>query len=464
MIRRLWSSTVARIVTAIFALQILSGAATMLLLHAQMLQVIGADRTRQVLDVRDDLLAAFYEGGHDGLARYVVERRGSVADPLIFVALSGNGAPVLVHLARAPAPPIGSDRPQPVRVEQAVGAEPAAALALEADLPDGTRLVVGALTAPDRQFDLAFAEAITLTVVLTGLLALIGALLIGYVISRRTHAIAETAEALGSGDFGARIGNADRGDGFDHLRRQMNFMAERIDRLVGELQSVAGALAHDLRSPVARLKAAIETAQAAVPDGAGAEALALARTDAEALEAMLATALELVRLESGMVGDRRQKLDLADVALDLSELYEPLAEQSGVALACRTVPVTVLADRELLSRALANLIDNALKYGGDAITVTVARERGMAVLEVADNGVGIAADDRARAVSRFTRLDNARTRPGAGLGLAMVAAVAALHGGSLELADGPPPEFPVSGGERAPGGRGLVVRLRIPLG
>jgi signal transduction histidine kinase len=455
MLGRLLGSTVARLVAAIFVLQILAVGAALLLLHSQMLQVIGADRARQIFDVRDDLVAAFYEGGRGGLVRYVEERRGSVADPLIFVAVSGGGASVMNHLGAAPAPAL-SEVPVATRVV-ASGGEQVEGVALSSELSDGTRLVVGMFTAPDRRFDLAFAEAITLTVVLALALGLIGALLIGYVISRRTHAIAETASALAAGDFAARIGGGNHGDGFDHLREQMNFMAERIDRLVGELQQVAGGLAHDLRSPVARLRAAIDTAQRGLGEGPElqptADALALARADADALEAMLAAALELARLEGGVVTDRRQMLDLGEVATDLAELYEPLAEQGGVALECSTVAIPVLADRELVSRALANLIDNALKYGGDAITVTVRCEGGEALLEVADNGAGIAAGDRERAMGRFTRLDNARTRPGAGLGLAMVAAVARLHGGRLELTG--------SGGE---GGSGLLARLHLPLG
>ena len=422
MLRRVFTSTVARLVAAIFVLQIASGAVALVLLHSQMLQVIRSDRTRQILDVRDDLVAAYYEGGHDGLADFVSERRGSTADPLIFVAVSGSGPPLMVHLAQVPLV-TSTQRPAPVSVVPVAGADPQDGLAIATDLSDGTRLVVGAWTAPDRRFDLAFAEAITLTVVLTMALALVGALLIGYMISRRTLAIARTAQALAAGDFGARIRSEDHADGFDYLRRQMNFMAERIDRLVRELQSVAGALAHDLRSPVARLKAAIETAQNAVAEGPGAEALGLARSDAEALEAMLGTALELARLESGTIGDGRTRLDLGEIASDLAELYEPLAEQSGTALDCFVPrPVTVLADRELVSRAVANLIDNALKYGGDRIAITVRRE-----------GSG--------------------TRPGAGLGLAMVSAVAQIHGGTLELGN-------ASGGEG--GGGGLLARIRLP--
>lgn len=452
MLRRLGTSTVVRLVAAIFLLQVVSGGAAIVLLRAKMQQQIVADRTRQIFDVRDDLLDAFYEGGYEQVAREVAERRGSVSDPLILVGLSGHGRQVLSHLAVMPRVRPG-DRLTPFKVYRTVNESPVDALVLRVDLADGGHLVVGSFTTLDRRFDLAFAEALVLVVVLTALLALAGALLIGYVVGQRAHAIAATAEALASGDFAARVASRERGDGFDHLRRQMNFMAERIDGLVSELQSVAGALAHDLKSPVARLRAAIETASAEVAEGPAAEALQLALSDADALEAMLATALELTRLESGAVADRRQRLDLAEVAADLAELYEPLAEQNGVELATEIVPVAVQADRELLSRALSNLIDNALKYGGRRIVVRTRNERGEAVLEVEDDGPGIAAEDRDRAVGRFTRLDNARTRPGAGLGLAMVAAVARLHQGRFELG---------SGGEGR-GGRGLAARLYFPL-
>lgn len=453
MLRRLGTSTVVRLVAAIFLLQVVSGGAAIVLLRAKMQQEVVGDRTRQILDVRDDLLDAFYEGGYEELARYVGERRGSVGDPLILVGLSGHGRQVLSHLVAMPLV-WSADRPVPHRVYHTGWDTPVDALAIRIDLADGSHLVVGSLTTLDQHLDLAFAEALALVVILTALLALSGALLIGYVVSRRAHAIAETAEALAAGNFAARVPTHERGDGFDHLRRQMNFMAERIDGLVSELQSVAGALAHDLRSPVARLRAAIETASAAVPEGVAADALQLALSDADALEAMLATALELTRLESGAVVDRRRRLDLAEVAADLKELYEPLAEQNGVEMLTEFAPVAVQGDRELISRALANLIDNALKYGGQRIVVRTRVDRGNGVLEVEDNGAGIAAEDRDRAIGRFTRLDNARTRPGAGLGLTMVAAVARLHRGRFELD---------SGGERGEG-RGLVARLRLPLG
>jgi signal transduction histidine kinase len=369
------------------------------------------------------------------------------------VALAGAGPPVFTNIGRMPAA-VPTGQPGPV----AVGGEGLLAnegLALATALPDGGRLVVGVETITDGDFDLAFAEAIGLTLALTVLLALVSAAGIGLVISRRTHEIAKTAEALAAGNFAARLDTDEVGDGFDHLRLQMNVMAERIDGLVNQLRSITGALAHDLRSPVARLRAAIETAQARVEDPDAGELLQAARADAEALERMLTTALELSRLESGVAADRRQLLDLGEVTADLVDFYEPLAESSGVTLSVAAERVEALADRELISRALANLIDNALKYGGDRIAVTVTAAGRWADLVVSDNGPGIAPQDREIALRRFSRLDNARTGPGAGLGLAMVSAVAQMHGGELVLGD--------SGGAGGLGGaQGLVATLRLP--
>lgn len=444
--RRLFASTVARLVAAIFVLQLLSGAAAISLLRTQMLQQIESEHRREVLDVRDDLLAAYYDGGHDELAKFILERWGTAADPLIFAAVTGKGTPVLGHIAAVPEIPAGAG-PQRVRVVRATGLPPSEAMAMAMELPDGTRLIVGAVSTTEHRLNLAFAEAITLTVALTMVLAFAGALLLGLIISRRTHAIAETAEALASGDFAARVPYAGTGDGFDHLRRQMNLMAERIDTLVKQVRSISGALAHDLRSPVARLRASIDTALEKDPSGEAASALHRARADADELDSMLSTALELNRLESGSLEDHRTILDVGEIGADLVELYEPLAEQSGVSLEAAMTGVKALADRELLSRALANLIDNALKYGGDRVTVTTLPAGEWVEIAVADNGPGIAVEDRARAVDRFTKLDNARSRPGVGLGLAMVAAVAQLHGGSLELS----------------GSDGLVATIRLPL-
>lgn len=457
--RRLLKSTVARLALAIFVLQLLSSAAAISLLHTQIRADAENGRIRQLTDVRDDLMEVFYDRGRDGLTAFIRGRHGRTSDPTVFVTLEGAGPPLLSHIDRIPQG-VPTGRPGVVRTGHGAGTLLSDdGLALATPLPDGGRLVVGVSTVTDRSFDIAFAEAIGLTLALTVLLALASAAGIGLVISRRTHEIATTAQALAAGDFAARLTTEETGDGFDHLRRQMNLMAERVDRLVRQLHSVTGALAHDLRSPVARLRAAIDTAQAHAVDAGITEALQAARADADALEAMLTTALELSRLESGAIGDRRQALDLGQVVTDLVELYEPLAESSGVALSVEAGQVEVLADRELISRALANLIDNALKYGGDQVQVTVGAVGRGAEIAVSDNGPGIASEDRERALGRFNRLDNARTRPGAGLGLAMVSAVAQLHGGEFTLSDR---AGGGSGDGSVSGSGGLVATIRLP--
>lgn len=453
--RRLLKSTVARLALAIFLLQLLSSAAAISLLRTQIRADAESSRTRQLIDVRDDLMEVYYDRGREGLAAFITGRYGRTSDPTVFVALEGAGSPVLTNIDRVPQN-VPSGQPGVVRTGHGAGGLLTDdGLALATSLPEGGRLVVGVSTVTDRNFDIAFAEAIGLTLALTVILALASAAGIGMVISRRTHEIAKTAQALAAGDFAARLTTKETGDGFDHLRRQMNMMAERIDRLVRQLHSVTGALAHDLRSPVARLRAAIDTAQARSDDAGIIEALQAARADADALEAMLTTALELSRLESGAIGDRRQALDLGQVVTDLVELYEPLAESLGVTLSVDARQVEVMADRELVSRALANLIDNALKYGGDQVRVAVQPVGRSAEIGVSDNGPGIACEDRERALERFDRLDNARTRPGAGLGLAMVSAVAQLHGGELILSDR-------AAVGSLPGPSGLLALIRIP--
>lgn len=448
MIPRL-SSTVARLVVAVFALQLLAGAGAILFLHSTLIGAARDERKHDVALLRDALLEAYYDGGRAELVEQMGARDG---DTDVFMALtaartSPGAAPLLLNVLHLPHI-TASAAPHLVEIRRASAAEPLSGVAAARRLPDGGTLIVGAVITGERRFNLAFTEATGLTIAVSVALALLSALVLGLALDRRTRELAETARALAAGDFTARVPPHSRGDGFDELRDQMNRMAERIDRLVSELRSVSGALAHDLRSPVARLTAALETAMSASDGDAVREALAAARADADALRTMLETALELARVEGGAVADRRVDADLALIAEDLVELYEPLAEQSGVRLEAATRAVTAPVDRELISRSLANLIDNALKYGGQRIVVTTAPAGAWAEITVRDDGPGIAKVDRSRAVERFTRLDNARTQPGGGLGLAMVDAVARLHGGTLVL-----------GGED-----GLIATLRLPRG
>ena len=449
--RRL-SSTLLLLVAGIFVFQLMSSAAAIFFLRGQMLEVVRTDRVRQVLDVRDDLLATYVRGGAVALDQMILRQQGSAADPTVFIALTGRHPALLSNLARAPALDI-APQPRPVMVHLGPDIPDIEGMAVADRLPDGDHLIVGVMGATEARFNLAFATAGGLTILVAVALALASALLLGAEISRRTHAIAQTAEQFASGNFGARLPESRSGDGFDHLRVQMNRMADRIDTLVSELGAVSVSLAHDLRSPVARLSAAIDTALDRVDEPGAVEALHAARENADGLRRMLDTAIEITRLEGGAVADQRAPIDLAAVVQDMAELYEPLAEQSGVLLHTRLAPATVVADRELLSRAIANLIDNALKYGAHAVLLSTTTGPGWAEIAVSDDGPGIPEQSRNRAMERFVRLDNARTLPGGGLGLTMVKAVARLHGGDLLLSDA------VGAGT---GMRGLLATLRLP--
>ena len=229
------------LVAAVFVLQLLSSAAAIFFLRGQMLEVVRADRVRQVLDVRDDLLATYLQGGRPSLAQMIVRQQGSAADPTVFIALTVGSTPLLSNLARAPALDL-APRPRPVMVHLGPDIPDIEGMAIAGQLSDGERLVV-VMGATESRLNLAFATAVGLTILVAVVLATASALLLGLEISRRTHAIAETASQLASGNFGARLPEQRSGDGFDHLRLQMNRMAERIDKLVSELSSVSASLA-----------------------------------------------------------------------------------------------------------------------------------------------------------------------------------------------------------------------------
>ena len=284
-------------------------------------------------------------------------------------------------------------------------------------------------------------------------IAALASWLILRVLERRIDHFSRAARDIASGRLNTRIALRTDGDAFDRLGVAINAMLERIEALVGELRAVTDSMAHDLRSPVARIRSALERSLEAARDPSARGALADAIDETDGLQRLLDTALEISRSEAGIGRSQFAQFDLSAMLQDLAEVYGPLAEDEGFEIAV-TAPATLLvtAHRELLFRAISNLIDNALKYavGGSLIGLELERQAdGAVLLSVTDNGPGIEPGDRDEAVRRFGRLDPARTRSGAGLGMALVSTTASLHGGAMTLGAAQP--------------RGLRVSLKLPI-
>lgn len=292
-----------------------------------------------------------------------------------------------------------------------------------------------------------------------GLMASLAAgMLLSRAAARRAEALARTAEAVMGGDLARRAPVTGAGDEYDALASRLNAMLDEIERLLRATREAGDAIAHDLRSPLTRLKSRLEQTIAKAPGEADVRA-ALVDTSAE-MEGLLATFDEVLRLSRLEAIDPRTfpRIDLADVAREMADLYGVVIEETGFQFSTAIEDgLFAKADRGLLSQALSNLIDNALKYtpeGGHIRLEAKAVGSRRAALGVVDNGPGIAPGDRARAVERFVRLvDPSRTEPGSGLGLSLAKGVAERHGGVLELADG----------EASVHGPGLRAEIVLPL-
>lgn len=286
-----------------------------------------------------------------------------------------------------------------------------------------------------------------------GLIVVIG-VLGGFALSRwtlaRLEGINRATRLIMSGDLSRRIALEGSEDEFDQLAANLNRMLDRIEHLVQAMREVTDNIAHDLRTPLTRMRSRIEVALLRPLDASEArELLEDTMREADQLIATFNALLAIARAESATLAAEWEETDLAELARDVFDLYEPLAEERCIRLELHTEEgATVRGHRHLLAQALANLVDNAVKYTHSGGRVEVVVEAGPpARLEVADNGPGIPEDQRSRALERFVRLQPERSAPGNGLGLSLVDAVARLHGARLELEDNRP---------------GLRVRLTFP--
>jgi len=286
--------------------------------------------------------------------------------------------------------------------------------------------------------------------------------IIGILFSRsllsRVETVNRTARAIRGGDLTRRIPRTGAGDELDHLSDNLNSMLDQIERLMTGMREVSDNIAHDLRSPLTRIRNRLSDAVNGGPIEKE-EALQATLVDTERMLITFNALLSIARIRSGESAGVMKPIDLVAIAEEMAELYEPAAQEAGFELVLVTAPTPpVKGSRELVSQAIANFLDNALKYaeGGSRIDLKVAPgKNGGAELSVSDDGPGVEPEDRQRVLERYVRLEKSRTTPGSGLGLSLVAAIAHAHGAQLKLEDAIKPV-------KADGRRGLRITMTFP--
>ncbi|WP_240540014.1 sensor histidine kinase [Salinarimonas soli] len=324
-------------------------------------------------------------------------------------------------------------------------------------LPGGFRLLVGRDVEERARLRDVIRRAFGWSMLLVLGLGFFGGLFVTKRVLRRIDAMTDTTQFIMAGHLHGRLPLAGTGDELDRLAGNLNAMLDRIGVLMAGMRQVSDNIAHDLKTPLTRLRNRADEAlrTARTPDELRA-ALEANIEESENLIRVFNALLMIARLEAGNAQDILSDIDAAEAARGVAELYDALAEEAGMSFEARIEgSLPVRGNRELLGQAIANLVDNAIKYGAPApgegekpVVVSARRVGAEALITVADRGPGIPAAERDRVLERFVRLETARTRPGFGLGLSLVTAVAGLHGGRLILEDNGP---------------GLRATLAIPL-
>lgn len=425
-----------RFIGLILLLELLFGGALMLSVTHLIRADLDAADSALAEQLQEDLTTVAREQGVRGLSDVISARIATDSDEVILLS-DAQGRKIAGNLnSWPPVVPVVA-RWTPVDLYRIGDALPGSFGIVATKLPGGARLLSGQRIDESTQVRETVKSAMATALWLALPLALAGAWLVVHIIDLRVDRIVQTAAGVRAGDIGRRVPLDGSGDSFDQLGGAINGMLDQISTLLSELRLLTDSMAHDLRSPLTRLRARIDRAVLAQDADAMRKALDGVSREADQLLGMLTTALEISRAEAGIGRDRFAPVDLAATLTDLAELYEPLVEDAGrsLTLAVQARPI-VEAHRELLGQAISNLIDNALKYGAGRLTLSLSTDAAMVIVGLSDEGIGIAEERREEAVRRFGRLDAARSEGGAGLGLSLVSAVAQLHGGALRFAGG----------------------------
>ena len=436
------------------------------------------EQITQTVDAEIRALSEEYELGGIRRLTYAIEARGRRPDSYLYLLTTSAGEGVVGNVGSLTAGILdrnGWTETAYRRLEDLDQTEHHALVHI-VQLAGAFRLLVGRdLEERDRMQSIVITAG-QWSVAIVVLLGIAGGVFVMRRVLKRVDAMTETTQTIMHGDLSERLPVAGTGDELDRLADNLNNMLERIEALMRGLQEVSDNIAHDLKTPLTRLRNRCEEALRTAEDESQYRA-ALEGTieESDALIRTFNALLMIARAESGHARDDMREFDAAEVARGIGELYEPLADDKGLLLKVDApVASPVRGNRELVSQALANLVDNAIKYAAPVgarnsahpeIVIRAAGEGDHILLTVSDAGPGIPEADRRRAVERFVRLEQSRSQPGSGLGLSLAQAVAHLHGGELTLEDNRPGlrttiSLPRGGPLPAADGPGTALQVR----
>ncbi len=443
---RSYQTTTFRLTVFTSLASIIAGGAVLAFFYWSMVSAVDAQIDSALGREFDDMNAAYIRGGYGRLRRTVADRASPHYDAVRVYLLVGPDGTLTGNLrtwpAEAPPPDVVAD----IAVSHAAGTARVRTLTFG----DGSRLVVGRALTEHDTFRAIVTESL-LSVLLANLVLGIaaGILLARYARRRLSQINAAARQMLAKGETSGKIMVGEGGDEYDLLARNINSMLARIQRLVTTVRGVTENIAHDLRTPLNRLRGRLEVALMAPrsPEEYRSE-LQRAVAEADTIVNTFNGILKIARIKAGALALPKDPVDLTEVVEELVDLYQVFAEENEVVVEVRLSDggglehpyLCVSGDAHLISQAAANLLDNAIKYSprGGTVTIAAVRRQESVSLEIADHGPGIPAEKRAAARDRFVRLDAAKSKQGYGLGLNFVAVVAEWHGGRLELADNEP--------------------------
>lgn len=444
---KLLSTTAFKLSLAFVALTALVAASLIGVISYQALNLLQEQTETAITEEIDALSTAYRTTGLRGLY-LAVQRRANRPGAYLYLLTNPQGQPLAGNLISYDASVLAVAGPLVITYAHDEGSDSRQhqASVRVVQMPGGFHLIVGRdLDEQARLRSIVRNAAIAAAIVVLAF-GLGGGSLVANSIARRIDRMSASSEAIMAGDLSRRLPLSNAGDEFDRLGGSVNAMLARIEELLRGFKEVSDNIAHDLKTPLTRLRSRVEASlRASLSPEQAREELTQVLGDVDGLIGTFDALLLIARAESKEGAGALKPLDVRSLVLDLGELYEAVAEERGLRLVVEAPEeVPVRGNRELLAQALSNLLDNAIKFSegkeGETllISLSLTRRDKEAELVVADRGPGIPEADRGRVLERFVRLEKSRSAPGSGLGLSLVAAIVRLHGGQLRLEENNP--------------------------